>query len=396
MLNVISTYDFENLIKNIKEIDGEYVDILDCHGRILDEDIYSNVNIPGFRRSAVDGYAVIASDTNFCNEDNAVSLNIKEIINIGIKPNEEISMMNCSYIPTGGMLPKGSDSVVMIEDTERIQNEVLINKSIKKNENVVKENEDITIGEKILNKGDLILSNQLAVLISIGIKTVRVKKVIKIGIVATGDELLSVEDNIEIPKIKETNGYFLTFACREDNCISKHYGIIRDNKEEIRFTIKKALKENDLVFLSGGSSAGDKDFTKIVIEEFGEIMFHGLSVKPGKPTLMAKCAHNKYIVGFPGHPLSCMMIYKFIISKLINKIYGKDAKVISQELELGESYSKKTGREEYLAVKIKDGLVYPIGSNSSAMSTMIRCDGVIKIERDMEGYEKGDKVSVMR
>lgn len=396
MLNVISTDDFENLIKSIKEIDGEYVNILDSHGRILDEDIYSKVNIPGFKRSAVDGYAVIAKDTSFCNDENPISLDLKEVINIGVKPKEKICSMECSYIPTGGMLPIGADSIVMIEDTETISKEVFINKLVKKDENVVKENEDITIGDKVLSKGDLILSHQIAVLISLGFKTLKVKKVIKVGVLATGDELIDIDEDIEIPKVKESNGHFLTFASREDNCESKHYGIIDDNKENIKQAIEKALDENDLVFLSGGSSAGDKDFTKIVVGELGDIMFHGLSVKPGKPTLMAKCKNDKYIVVLPGHPLSCMIIYRFIALKLINKIYGKNHKVISQELELGEGYYKKTGREEYLPVKIENNLVYPIRSKSSAMSVMVRCDGIIKVDRDVEGYKKGDKVNVIR
>lgn len=395
MLNVISINEFESLIENIPEVGGEYIDILDSHGRVLEEDIFSRVNIPGFKRSAVDGYAVNSSSTNFCDSENPKSLLLRERINIGEIPKIFLKDTECSYIPTGGMLPKGADSIIMIEETEVIGEEVFIYKSVNKNENIVKENEDISIGEEILSKGTVLGASEIAVLISIGLTSVKVKKRVKVGIISTGDELLEINEQIVVPKIKETNGKFLNLACIEDGCISKHYGIIKDNKEDIRYTIGKALEENDLVFLSGGSSAGNKDFTKDVIREFGEVLFHGLSVKPGKPTMMAKCKNNKYIVGFPGHPLACIIVYKFVILKLINKLYGKPNEEIIKKLEFGENYYKKTDRDEYLAVKIIENKVYPIYAKSSAMSTIIKCDGVVRIDRDIEGYTKGEIVNVI-
>lgn len=396
MLKVISTYEFEKLIENIHEIECEFVDILDSYGRILDEDIYSPVNIPGFKRSAVDGYAVMSRDTYLCSETMPGVFNLKEEIEIGKKPNEDLSGLECSYIPTGGMLPNGADSVVMIEDTEVIGNEIFVNKSVSKNENVVSEDEDISKDDKIFSKGDLMLSTHMPVLISLGVKVVKVKRQIKIGVISTGDELIDIKSDIEVPKIKDSNGPFLAFAAREDRCISKHYGIVKDDEEILTSTVKKALAENDMVFLSGGSSAGNKDFTEKIISELGELMFHGLSIKPGKPTLMGRCSGNKYIIGFPGHPLACMIVYKFIISKLINHLYGKKENITYQVLEFGENYHKSKGREEYLAIRIEDNKAYPIHAKSSAMSVMIKCDGILKIDRDIEGYQKGDKVNVMR
>ncbi|KMT22700.1 molybdopterin molybdotransferase MoeA [Clostridium cylindrosporum] len=396
MLKVISTYEFEKLIESISEVDSEEIDILDSHGRVLSEDIISNINIPGFRRSAVDGYAVKSSNTYMCSETMPAILSFKENIEIGKKPSLELADMECSYVPTGGMIPEGADSVVMLEDVEFLGDEALINKSVSTLENVVAEDEDIKKGKEVILKGTTINSTHIAILISLGITKVKVKRQIKVGIISTGDELLSIEENIEIPKIKDTNGPFLTFASREDGCISTHYGILKDVEEGILSAVKKALSENDIVFLSGGSSAGNKDFSEKTMLALGELMFHGLAVKPGKPTLMAKCEGNKYIVGLPGHPLACTIIYKFVISKLIDKMYGRRANKIEQTLEFGENYHKARGREEYLTVTIKDGIAYPIHAKSSAMSVMAKCDGIVKIDRDVEGLQKGDKVKVMR
>lgn len=396
MLKVISTYDFEKLIENIEEVKSENVNILDSHGRILSEDIYSAINIPGFKRSAVDGYAVKSEDTYNSSETMPAILSFLEEIEIGKKPKEAINNMQCSYIPTGGMLPVGADSVVMIEDTELLSGEVLINKPVSKRENVVSESEDIKNGEKVLVKGEVISSAHMSILISLGFKKINVKRQIKVGVISTGDELLSIENEITIPKIKDTNGPFLTYASREDGCLSTYYGILNDVEENIMLAVKNALDENDIVFLSGGSSAGNKDFTKKVMKSFGEIMFHGLSVKPGKPTLMAKCSGNKYIVGLPGHPLSCTIVYKYIISKLINKLYGKKSTIIEIECEFAENFHKAVGREEYLPVLVKEGKAYPIRVKSSALSAIAKCNGIVRIDRDTEGIEKGEKVIVMR
>lgn len=396
MLKVISTYDFEKLIENIEEVKCESVDILDSHGRILSEDIYSSINIPGFFRSAVDGYAVKSENTYLCSEDMPAVLLFQEEIHIGKKPEKIINDMQCSYIPTGGMLPNGADAIVMIEDAEDLTGEILINKPVAKRENVVSENEDIKTGEKILSKGEVISSAHMSLLISLGLRKVNVKRQIKVGVISTGDELLSIESDITIPKIKDTNGPFLTYASKEDGCISTYYGILSDVEENILSATENALSENDIVFLSGGSSAGNKDFTEKVMSSLGEVMFHGLSVKPGKPTLMAKCNGNKYIVGLPGHPLACTIVYKYIISKLINQLYGKKSTIFEMEYEFGENYHKAVGREEYVPVLIKEGKVYPIHAKSSALSAIAKCNGIVRIDRDTEGIEKGEKVIVMR
>lgn len=396
MLRVISINDFKNMIEDIKEVDSENISILNSHRRVLAMNVNSRRNIPGFKRSAVDGYAVKAEDTYLCSETIPAILSLKETIEIGKEPNIHINFMECSYVPTGGMIPSGANSVVKIEDCEVLNNDILVNKSVGEFENIVRENDDITKGDVVLTKGDTILSTHIAVLASLGLSTVKVKKQIKVGIISTGDELLGIDDEIKVPKIKDTNGPFLKFACEEDGCISKYYGILKDDENNILCNIKKALEENDIIFLSGGSSVGKKDFTEKVMRQLGDIMFHGIAVKPGKPTLMARCKNNKYIVGFPGHPMACTIVYKFIISKFINKLYGRNLKKVYNILEFGENYHKSIGREEYLPVSVIDDIPYPIYAKSSALSTMARCDGIIKIDRNIEGIRKGEKVKVMR
>ncbi|MEF9951476.1 MAG: molybdopterin molybdotransferase MoeA [Clostridium sp.] len=399
MLRVISTKEFEDLVKNIEGLECESISILESSGRVLGENIVSRVNIPGFKRSSVDGYAVKSSDTYLCSETMPSILTFKEEIEIGRKPTKNIEDMECSYIPTGGMLPIGSDSVVMIEDAERLEEEVLINASSSKGQNVVLENEDISEGEVILKKGEVLTSSHIAVLISMGINTVKVTKKIKAGVISTGDELLSLEDSLSPPKIKDTNGPFLKYALEEDGCKATYYGIYKDVESQLYSGVEKALNENKIVFMSGGSSAGCKDFTEKIMESFGEVLFHGLAIKPGKPTLMAKCNVNgeeKYIIGLPGHPLACSIVYKYIISYLINSLQGKTTNKIEHFAYITENYHKAKGREEYLPVYVDGEMAYPLYAKSSAMSIMAKCNGVIKIDRDVEGILKNEKVKVMR
>ncbi|MEG2338507.1 MAG: molybdopterin molybdotransferase MoeA [Clostridium sp.] len=399
MLRVISTKEFKDLISNIQELDVENVNILDSLGRVIGKDIISPLNIPGFKRSSVDGYAVRSCDTYLCSETMPSILKFKEEIEIGNKPRYEINDMECSYIPTGGMLPVGADSIVMIEDAESLGDEILINASASKGQHVVSENEDISEGNVIFKKGDVITSSHIAALISMGINEVSVSVRVKAGVISTGDELLSLEDNIEMPRIKDTNGPYLKFALEEDGCTSTYYGIIKDSKDELYKGVKKALEENDIVFMSGGSSAGCKDYTEKIMESFGEVLFHGLAIKPGKPTLMAKCnidGRDKYIVGLPGHPLACSIVYKYIVSALIDRLHSKTPYKIEHYAYITENYHKAKGREEYLPVYVEGENAYPLYAKSSAMSIMAKCNGVIKIERDVEGILKNEKVKVMR
>jgi molybdopterin molybdotransferase len=395
MLKVVSINELENLFKNIASIGEEDVNLEEARNRILSKNIYAFQNLPGFNRSSVDGYALNSKDTYLCSETMPALLKYVGCIEIGHKPKVSIKLGECAYIPTGGMLPEGADAVAMIEDCEEIGEEVIINKSVSKWENVVFEDDDVKKGELLILKGTELKSKHIAMLAGLGITKVRVKRKIRAAVISTGDELILPIDEFEIPKVRDMNGFYLKEALSEDGCISTYFGIVRDNEEALYETVKKALENNDIVFLSGGSSAGNRDFTINIMESLGEVLFHGIAIKPGKPTLAAKCG-NKFIIGLPGHPLSCAVVYKFVISKLIDGLYERKKREIYIEGVMGENYHKAKGREEYLPVSINNGIIYPLYAKSSAMSIMAKADGFIRIERDVEGIAKGEKVKVLR
>ncbi|EYE88341.1 hypothetical protein Q428_08515 [Fervidicella metallireducens AeB] len=398
MLKVITLEEFIKLIENIKELQElqeEIIDIDRIYNRVLSKDIISPCDLPGFNRSSVDGYAVKANDTYLCSDSMPSVLKLLGEVKIGEIPPFVISEGEAVYIPTGGMLPSGADAVVMIEDSEDAFNEVLINKPVAKGENLVMSDEDVVKNEVLLKKGTTIKPHHIGVLAGIGVTEVCVKEKIKIGIVSTGDELVSPYSSCPVPKVRDINGFYLKSAVEEDGCEGRYYGIVSDNKEKLNEVVKVALNENNIVLISGGSSAGNKDFTIDIMERHGKVLFHGLAIKPGKPTLMSEC-NGKYIIGLPGHPLSCAVVYKFIVKKILDKMYGRITDDINTEGTMGVNYHKARGREEYLPVKIEEGVIYPLYAKSSAISVLSKADGFIKLPRDCEGIEKGEKIIVMR
>jgi molybdopterin molybdotransferase len=395
MLKVVSIEDILEIFKDSRMIEDEYASLNESRDRTLSKDIVANQNLPGFMRSSVDGYAIKSKDTYLCSESMPALLKLKGEIEIGHKPEVNIKNEECCYVPTGGMLPEGADSVAMIEDCERLDEEVLVNKSLSMWENVVFEDDDVKEGDIVIKKGTILKANHIAILSGLGIMEVPVKRKIRAGIISTGDELILPNEKLEIPKIRDINGYYLKHALEEDGCISTYYGISNDDQQVLFEKVKNALDENDIVLLSGGSSAGSRDFAQNIMEMLGDVLFHGIAIKPGKPTLAAKCG-DKYIIGLPGHPLSCAVVYKFVISKVIDMLSEKEVKESYIECVIGENYHKAKGREEYLPVSIKEGAAYPMYAKSSAMSVMARCDGFVRISRDVEGITKGEKVRVLR
>lgn len=395
MLKVVSIEDILELFKDQIKVEDEHISIDDSRDRTLTIDIVANQNLPGFMRSSVDGYALKSNDTYLCSENMPALLRNKGEIEIGHKPFIDIENEECCYVPTGGMLPEGADSVAMIEDCEKIDGEVLVNKSLSKWENVVFEDDDVKKGDIVITKGTILKSKHIAILSGLGIMEVPVKRKIRVGIISTGNELILPNEEFEIPKVRDINGYYLKHALEEDGCLSTYYGIAEDNQQALYEKVKKALDENNIVMLSGGSSAGSRDYAQNIMEMLGEVLFHGIAIKPGKPTLAAKCG-DKIIIGLPGHPLSCAVVYKFVISKIINLIYDRKVKEFYIESTMGENYHKAKGREEYLPVFINEEIAYPVYAKSSAMSVMAKCDGFIRINRDVEGITKGEKVRVLR
>ena len=381
----------------------ELLELKECTERILAEDIVSPLNIPGFKRSMVDGYAVKYRDVQGASESIPSIMELIGEVSMGKAPSSSLGFPGeCMYIPTGGMLPEGADSVVMIEYTDKMDdNTILVNKSVASYENVLDENEDVAIGQTVLKEGTLLKPYKISMLSSLGITKVPVFCKPKVGIISTGDEIISPSEYPKPGEIRDINSYLLYSSVIEDGGQPTLYGVIRDDYELLLETVKKALNECDVVLVSGGSSVGKKDHTARVIDDIGNpgMLLHGISIKPGKPTILGK-VNDKPIFGLPGHPLSCAVVYRILVRYLLERMMKLEEVEYPISCKSSTNYHKAKGREEYLPVTIEivngEYIAVPVLSKSAAISGFTKAWGYIKIDKNVEGISKDQMVYVYR
>lgn len=393
----------ELIEKNISyELGTEKVDIKNALGRILAVDVLSNENVPNFRRSTVDGYGILSRDVFGASESLPALLRLVGEVKIGSPPPSDITYGECMYVPTGGMIPRGADTVVMIEYTEKLDDEtILINKPIAPLQNIVEIGEDVKEGEIVIKKGTKIRPYEIGVLSSLGILEIEVYKKMRVGIISTGDEVVHPSEKIQMGKIRDINSYLLYSLTIDEGMEPILYGIVRDDFTALRKSLEKALSECDVVIISGGSSVGTKDQTVRVINSFdnSNILVHGIAIKPGKPTIIGKLK-DKFVFGLPGHPLACAVTFKNFVLHYIDKTRDFERKEYPIQCSFAVNYHKAPGRTEFLPVQVKEMegklKAYPIYYKSGLISCFSKSTGYIHIERELEGIYEGQIVKVYR
>ena len=402
LFKVISVDEVKKMLDEVFEttVECEEINIKNAGARIISKDIVSSINVPSFRRSTVDGYAVTSRDTAGASESIPAMMTLKGEVTMGKAPLYSLALPGeCVYVPTGGMLPEGSDSVVMIEYTDKLDEDtILINSPVAYGDNVVQIGEDITNDERVLQKGAKLRPYEIGLLSSLGIGNVQVYKKPKIAIISTGDEIVGCDEKPEIGQVRDINSYILSSAVIEDGGEPINYGVIKDSYEELKKTVDDAIEKCDIVLISGGSSVGKKDQTLKVINalEESELLAHGISIKPGKPTIIAKIG-DKAVFGLPGHPLSCSVVYKVIVNHYINKITNYNHKNYPVLCKFEINYHKAKGREEYLPVTLErneDGeiIANPVFSKSGLITGFTKAWGYLKINKNDEGIKEGQTV----
>ncbi|NFD77189.1 molybdopterin molybdotransferase MoeA [Clostridium botulinum] len=405
LFNVVSIKEAKSLIEknfNVKPIKEE-VELLSSMDRVIYEDIVSQINVPNFRRSTVDGYAVNSKDVAGASESMPAMMNYRGEVFMGKIPEVNMDFPgDCVYVPTGGMIPEGSDSVVMVEYTERVHEDtVLINKATAYGEKVVEIGEDIAKEEIMIKKGERLRPYEIGVLSSLGITKVPVCRKPKVAIISTGDEIVDPNKEPNLGEVRDINSYLLQASIIEDGGIPINYGIIRDDFNLLKNTVEKAIEDTDIVLISGGSSVGKKDVTIDVINSLGDpgVFVHGIAIKPGKPTIIGN-VKDKIVFGLPGHPLSAAIVYKVIVKYYIDKIAGVKEKVFPIVCKFNINYHSAKGREEYLPVTLNwqenEIIASPIFSKSGLISGFSKAYGFIKIDKNLEGIKKDEKVFVYR
>ena len=373
--------------------------ILDCLGRVLVEDIPASEDIPIYDNSAMDGYAVIANDVKGSDANYPVRL----IVSGGSIPAGKTSKIKidpgfCIPIMTGGAMPNGADSVVMKENVQRDGKSVLIFREVKKGENVRYKGEDIKKGEVILRKSDIINSAVVGMLASLGESKVKVFKPPVVGVIATGDELLETGERLKTGMVRDSNSYSLSAQILETGAKYHRYGIVRDDEKILKDNIEIALKENDILLLSGGISVGDFDFVKDTIENIGaELVFWRVNQKPGKPMAFFKYG-KKFIFGLPGNPVSVMVCFEVYVRPLIKKMMGFNdlfRPVVSAEAL--QDFKNRKGRTNFARVILenKEGKYFfsSTGMQGSGMLTsMVKANGLAVLPSKMGDVKKGSEI----
>jgi len=370
-------------------------------GRIVAQDIVSPVDIPGFRRSTVDGYAVLSGDTAAAGESIPVFLTLKGQVDIGMPALVSIKSGECVEVPTGGMLPDGADAMVMWEYTEPFGDDgIAVSHGAAFGENVVLPGEDAKAGDLLLRRGKRVLPQDVGVLAAAGITSVLVYTSPRITIVSTGDELIPPEQEPELGQIRDINSYALkALALKHGFTVNGHH-VLRDSKEVIERAVNSAMNDSDIVIVSGGSSKGKKDLTKDIFDSLSSpgVITHGIAIKPGKPTILAYDDNTcTLLVGLPGHPVSAMMIFELLIGWLLREVTGSVAPpaVPAQILSnLAASPGKLTCQPCNLWHTPDGYVAEPIFGKSGLITTLTQANGYFIIDRDSEGLRAGQTVMV--
>jgi len=395
-LNVVPVSEAISVIRGLAPAIGhESIPLSEAADRVLAQDIASDVDIPGFTRSVVDGYAVRAADTNGSSDAIPAILSFRGRVAMGAGTDMTIGSADCIYIPTGGVLPEGADAVVMIENAEQLGDEILIKKPVAHGENVLRFNEDFSRGETVLGRGRRLSSQDVGVLAAAGCISVPVAQRPKIGILSTGNELVPVTTVPDPGQVRDVNSYVIASFLKELECTPVVYGIIPDDRDTLRAAIGRAVRENDAVLISGGSSKDERDMVAGIIAEHGRVLIHGIAIAPGKPTIIGQCM-KKPVIGLPGHPASAFIVLVAIVRHLIVSMTGETgSRIRTVEATLAQNIPSTRGREDYARVVVTDGIATPLFGKSGLLNTLVKSTGIICIPAESEGLETGIRVEVI-
>ena len=376
----------------------EIVPLAQAPGRVLAEPVTAAEYVPDFDRSTVDGYACRASDTFGCSDAIPAILNLAGQVLMGEGADFTLLRDSCVYVPTGGAIPQGADCAVMIEYTEDYgDGTVGIMKPGAPGMNLIFRGDDVFPGKEILPAGRVLTAQDIGALAAVGKTGVPVARRVKVGVISTGDELVPPDETPGPGQVRDVNAPLLTAMLRDFGAEALSYGIVADNEQLLREKMQAAARDCDAVILSGGSSVGVKDAACRIIESMGELLLHGIAIKPGKPTILGKTG-NKPLIGLPGHPVAACFVAQLFVLPLLGRLMGRKQEDFAVPAELTESLGANHGREQINACHLRwEGgklLASPIRSKSGLITQLAGADGYFIIARDCEGLPKGAQVQV--
>jgi len=393
--NAIILFDeaFEMVMGSAQRLGAERVDISQASYRILAEDIVSDIDLPPFNKSAMDGFACRRADL-------ANELTVIETIPAGYMPKKTIGPNQCAKIMTGAVVPEGADCVIMVEYTERIAENKVRFTGKDTAGNICLKGEDVKKGQVVLRAGQLLKPQHIAALASVGRAAPLLSLQPKVGIIATGDELVEPAEKPSAWQIRNSNGLQLAAQVAGAGAIAKNYGIAIDTEEALNSVVKKALVENDVVILSGGVSVGDYDLVRDILRKNSiTLLFEKVAVKPGRPMVfgVSDAPKRRYCFGLPGNPVSTFIMFELLVKPFLFKLMGHDFKPAITSGRLQKTITrKKAERDSWLPVVFtKDGKIASIEYHGSAhINALCEADGLLCLPSGVAEIKEGTTVAI--
>jgi molybdopterin molybdotransferase len=391
----------ENLPKSLPpeiklELDGSY-------GRVLSRDVASPEDLPGFSRSTMDGYAVSAGDTFGAAEGSPAYLAVRHEIPMGGEPDFELKKGEAARISTGGMLPQGADAVLMLEHAQAVDDHTIeVQRAVAPGENVIDRGEDAKSGELILQRGRRLRPQDVAVLAGVGVTEVHVQEKPRVSIISTGDEVVPASSPLRPGQVRDMNSYSLAGFVMAEGGIPLRKGILKDDYLAIREACEGSLEDSDMVIITGGSSVGARDMTARIMEDLGRVLFHSVSMKPGKP-MIAGTAGGTPVFGLPGHPRAVAVCFDAFVRPALALRAGMTTEAVEDmrrtvPARLAKSIRSSSGRQEYfsVALELSEGelLAIPLLGKSGLITMAVRAHGTVCVQAGRAGLDKGELVEV--
>jgi molybdopterin molybdotransferase len=376
-------------------LEAEPVELLECVGRVLAEDLRSEVDVPGFARSAMDGYAVRGEDTFGAGTYEPITLTLEGEALPGRSFPGRVESGKAVRVMTGAPLPAGADAVVMAEVCEERDGKVEISEAVAPHKHVGAVGEDIRSGDRVLRAGRRLRAQDAGLLASIGVSSVRCVRRPRVQLVITGDELLPAGSRPEGPRIVDSNSVVLRSLIARDGGEVLPFEILQDRPEIIRDALIRPGA--DVVVVSGGSSVGTEDHAPRLVAELGQLHFHGISMRPSSPTGIGR-VQGRLVFLLPGNPVSCLCAYEFFAGPHLRALGGRFRGWPHRRvrLPLARKISSAVGRTDYVRVAIENQRVVPIAtSGASILSSTVRAAGCVLVPRELEGMPDGAEVEVL-
>ena len=371
----------------------ERVRIVEANARVAAADVASTRDVPPFSRAGMDGYAVRAEDTFGASRYEPKTLRVIEKVYTGQVPAKTVETGTAVEIATGAPMPPGADAVVMVEETEQSGGDVRVLTPVYPRQNVGKQGADIVVGQTVIARGDVLNPSRIGALAALGISDVDVFAKPTVAILSTGNEIADPGAELKPGQIYDINKFTLSTIIAEHGAVPMPFATAQDTIDALERAID-AVAECDVLVFSGGSSVGERDLILDVIGRKGEIVFHGIAVKPGKPTVFGTI-NGRPMFGMPGYPTSCLSnAYMLLVPALRAMARLQPRHMATMTLPVGQRIVSTTGRHQFYTVRIVDGQAMPAFKASGDITSMSQADGYIEIPAQTDIVEKGELVEV--